>query len=155
MSRRRKKQGKSFQQRQAERKQREQQQLQELDEIVESMAMRYTCSTETARDFAEQCSERLDDLAYDLDCSKIVLDFWSEAPAHATPLIDALRELVAEHERHASALVDLHRRLIELTNDQAIHHHLDQSPGHYQNQLRRRLFTPPELRSGSESGGLS
>lgn len=146
MSRRRKKQGKSFQQRQAERKQREQQDQQELDEIVENMAMTYTCSTGTARDFADRCSDRLDDLEYELDCTRIATDFWSDAPAHTASLVDALRALTIEHQRHAAAIADLHRRLVELANDEAIHHHLDQPPGHYKNQLRLRLFTPPEQR---------
>jgi hypothetical protein len=146
MSRRRKKEGKSFQQRQAERKQREQQQHQELDEIVEDMAMRYTCSTATARDFADRCSDQLDDLEYELDCSRIAMDFWSDAPAHSARLVDALRELVAEHGRHAAVIADLHRRMLELANDEVAHHHLDQSREHYQDQLRLRLFTAPELR---------
>jgi hypothetical protein len=146
MSRRRKKQGKSFQQRQAERKQRERQDDQELHEIVETMAATYTCSTETARDFADRCSDRLDDQEYELDCTNIAIDFWSEAPAHAAPLVDALRELAAEHERHTAAIANLQRRMVELTNDTAIHHHLDQPPGHYRDQLRLRLFTAPEHR---------
>ena len=146
MSRRRKKQGKSFQQRQAERKQREQQDHHELDEIVQNMAATYTCSTETARDFADRCSDRLDDLEYELDCTRIAVDFWSETPDHAAPLVDVLRELAAEHERHAAAIVDLRSRMVELTNNEGIHHHLDQPPEHYQNQLRLRLFTAPEHR---------
>ncbi len=146
MSRRRKKQGKSFQQRQAERKQREQQDEQDLDEIVENMAATYTCSTETARDFADRCSDRLEEQEYEINCSRIAIDFWSEAPAHAAPLLDALRQLAAEHERHAAAIADLQHRMTELTNTEAIHHHLDQPPGHYQNQLRLRLFTAPEQR---------
>jgi hypothetical protein len=146
MSRRRKKQGKSFQQRQAERKQRERQDEQEVDEIVENMAATYTCSTETARDFADRCSDRLQDQEYEIDCTRIAIDFWSEAPAHAAPLLDALRELAAEQERHDAAIADLRRRMAELANNEAIHHHLDRSPSHYQNQLRLHLFTAPEQR---------
>jgi hypothetical protein len=145
MSRRRKKQGKSFQQRQAERKQHGQQREPSLEDVLAEMAAKYTCSTETARDFAGQCSDRLEDLEYDLDCSRIARDFWSDAPAHTAPLADALRELTAEHERHAEVLADLHRRLIELTNDDTVHHHLD-PPGHYRDQLRLRLFPDPEQR---------
>jgi hypothetical protein len=70
----------------------------------------------------------------------------ARAPSHAAPLVDALRELAAEHERHAAAIADLHHRMVELTNNEEIHHHLDQPPGHYQNQLRLRLFTAPEHR---------
>lgn len=143
MSRRRKKQGKSFQQRQTERKQRERQDEQELDDIVDNLAMTYACSTETARDFASRCGDRLDDLDYDLDFVRIAVDFWAAAPAHAAPLTDALRELAAEHERHAAAITDLRHRMIALTNNEAIHHHLDQPPEYYQNQLRLRLFTAP------------
>ncbi|HEU4731381.1 MAG TPA: hypothetical protein VFT22_25985 [Kofleriaceae bacterium] len=146
MSRRRKKQGKSFQQRQAERKQRERQGEQELDEIVGNMAATYTCSTETARDFADRCSDRLEDQEYEIDCTRTAIDFWSEAAAHAAPLLDALRELAAEQERHDAVIADLQRRMTELANNEAIHHHLDQPPTHYQNQLRLRLFTAPEQR---------
>lgn len=144
MSRRRKKPGKSFQQRQTERKQRAQGDDQELDEIVTNMATTYTCSTEIARDFADRCGDRLEDLDFDLDCNQIALDFWAEAPTHAAPLVDALRALAAEHQRHAATIADLRDRLVELTNNQAVHHHLDRSPEHYQNQLRIRLFTTPE-----------
>src|SRR5262245_36930271 len=112
MSRRRKTQGKSSQQRQAARKQRERQQQQELDAIVEDMAMVYTCSVETSRDFADRCSDQLDDMEYEIDCNKVALDFWSDAPANAAPLVDALRELAAEQERHAAVIADLHRRMI-------------------------------------------
>jgi hypothetical protein len=151
MSRRRKKQGKSFQQRQVERKEREQEQQRELDEIVEDMAMRYTCALETARDFADRCSDQLDDLEYELDCSKIAIDFWSNAPAHTSALVDALRELAAEQERHAAVIADLHRRMIELATNEAVHHHLeDEPPEYYHDQLRLRLFTAPELRPAED-----
>ena len=146
MSRRRKKQGKSFQQRQAERKQRERQDAEELDDVVDAMATTFTCSTETARDFADRCGDRLDDLGYELDCSRVALDFWSDAPPHLAPLVAGLRELIAEHERHAAVLADLRRRMTEIANDESVHHHLDQEPGHYHDQLRLRLFTSPEHR---------
>jgi len=35
--------------------------------------------------------------------------------------------------------------MIELTNNEAVHHHLD-PPGHYRDQLRLRLFPDPEQR---------
>jgi hypothetical protein len=146
MSRRRKKQGKSFQQRKVERTQRDQQRQQEIDAIIGDMATRYTCSMETARDFADRCSDQLDEMEYELDCTRVAIDFWSDAPPHAAPLVDALRELVAEHERHAAVIVDLHRRMSELTTDEAVHHHLDEPPEYYENELRLRLFTPPEFR---------
>ena len=146
MSRRRKKQGKSFQQRQVEREQREEQQQRELDEIVGDMAMRYTCALETARDFADRCSDQLDDMEYELDCSRLAIDFWSDAPAHTAPLVNALRELAAEHERHGAVIADLHRRMIEIASNEAVHHHLDEeSREYYEDQLRLRLFTAPEL----------
>jgi hypothetical protein len=146
MSRRRKKQGKSFQQRKGERNQREQQRQRELDAIVEDLATRYTCSVETARDFADRCSDQLDDMEYELDCTRVAVDFWSDAPSHTAPLVEALRELVAEHERHAAAIAALHGRMSELASDEAVHHHLDEPPEYYEDELRLRLFTPPELR---------
>jgi hypothetical protein len=132
------------------RKQLEHQQQRELDEIVQDMAMRYTCATETARDFADRCSDQLDDLEYELDCSRIAIDFWSEAPAHTALLVNALRELAAEYERHAAVVADLHRRMSELANSEAVQHHLEKSPEHYQDELRLRLFTAPELRPAQD-----
>lgn len=140
MTRRRKQQGKTFQQRQTERKLRAQHNKQELDTIVEDMAAIFACSLEAARDFADQCNNRLDDLDYDLACGRTALDFWADAPSHAAPLVEALRELVAERERHAAVLVELRQRLRELTRNDAVHHHLVLPAEHYQNQIRIRLF---------------
>jgi hypothetical protein len=146
MARRRKQQGKTFQQRQTERKLREQDKKQELDTMVEDMAATFTCSVEVARDFADQCNNRLDDLDYDLACGRTALDFWADAPSHAAPLVEALRELMAERERHAAALVELRKRLLALTSNDAVHHHLSLPAEHYQNQIRLRLFPEPEPR---------
>jgi hypothetical protein len=147
MSKRRKKQGKTFQQRQTERKLRDQQERLERDTVVEDMAAKYSCSTETARDFAHQCGDHLDEFEYYFDCASVALDFWSEAPtAKAKPVVDALRELAAELERHHSVIDDLHGRLIQLANDASVHEHLEQPAEHYQQQLRLRLFPDPDPR---------
>jgi hypothetical protein len=132
---------KTFQQRQTESRQRDAQDR----VVVEDMASKFTCSNAIARDFAEQCEERIADLDFDLICSRLALDFWSEPPEPARPLIDALRELEAERQRHFDALTRLGERLRELTGGDVAHHHLALPGTHYQQKIRDRLFPDLEL----------
>ncbi len=140
MSRRRNKRIKTFQQRQTERQQRQQEEQQELDILLREMASNYRCSTKLARDLAVQCFKRLEDLAFDMDCSRAALDFWSPEPRGAAPVVGVFRDLVAEHERHADTITDLHHRLIAFSRDPAVHQDLGLPVSYYQNQLRLRLF---------------
>ena len=140
MSRRRNKRIKTFQQRQTERQQRQQETQQELDILLREMASNYRCSTRLARDLAVQCFTRLEDLAFDMDCSRAALDFWSPEPSSAAPVVGVFRDLVVEHERHADMIAELHDRLIAFSKDPAVHQDLGLPVSYYKNQLRLRLF---------------
>jgi hypothetical protein len=135
---------KTFQQRQTESRQRDAKDR----AVVEDMASHFTCSNAIARDFAGQCEERLADLDFDLICSKLALDFWSDAPEPARPVVDALRELEAERQRHFDALTHLEKRLRDLTKGDVAHHHLALPNTHYQEKIRDRLFPGLELTAG-------
>jgi len=132
-------QAKTFQQRQAEK----QQAAARDREIVEDMASKYSCSNGVAHDFAGQCEERIDDLDFDLLCSELALDFWAAPPAAAQPVIDLLRELADERQRHQAALTALRERLLETTRSEAVHLHLELPIDHYRQQVRERLFPDP------------
>jgi hypothetical protein len=135
---------KTFQQRQTERRLAE-----ERDRaIVEDMAKKYTCSNSIAHDFAGQCEERLDDLDFDLLCSKMALDFWADPPEAAKPVVDLLRELEAERRRYRDVLTGLRERLLELTKSEPAHHHLPLPIAHYQQQVRDLLFGDPDPAAG-------
>jgi len=143
MAQRKKSDAPTFQQRQTERRQADARDR----AIVEDMASKYTCSNSIAHDFVGQCDERLEDLEFDLLCSKLALDFWADPPAAARPVVDVLRELEAERRRHADALTALSDRLRDLTREPA-HHHLDLPIEHYQRQVRDQLFPDLELPAG-------
>jgi hypothetical protein len=143
MARQHSKTVKTFQQRQTERRQREDQ---ETTDLVEEMAARYSCSVGIARDFAEQCTLRLDDIDFDLACNQLALDFWSSPPEPAQPVVEILREIAVERQRHAEALTSLRDRLTQLSDDRATHHHLPLPREHYQRQIRDRLYPDPDPR---------
>jgi hypothetical protein len=140
MGRHRNKHHRTFQQRQTERRQHEEQKQLAFDTALEDMAVKYCCSRAISREFTNQCLSRLEELEFDLKCSRVALEFWS-APTHiATPVSEVFRNLVAEHERHASMLVELNRRLTEITENAALHQHLPLPIGHYENRLRVHLL---------------
>ena len=85
--------------------------------VVESIASKFSCSHRVADDFADQCEERICDLDFDLIYSKLALDFWADPPEAARPVVEALRELEAEHQRYMVALGQLRERLLELTRE--------------------------------------
>lgn len=114
---------------------------QELAALVQGIAAKYTCSIEVARDFAGQCESRLEDLAFDLDSLSLALEFWSSAPPHLQPVVDLLRELAAEHQRHEQALTRLRVGLDLLADSDAAHEHLEPIE-RYQLTIRQRLFAP-------------
>lgn len=154
---RRKKQNKThvktFQQRQTEQQHR-QRELNQEQAIVEDMAAKFSCSNGIARDFAGQCEERLASLDFDLLCSTLALDFWASPPEGARPVVDALRELAAERQRHRDALARLRDRLLGFTRSDATHQHLALPIEHYRQQVRQALFPDPAPSAGPDLRGI-
>jgi len=73
----------------------------------------------------------------------------TEQQRHPTrPVVDALRELAAERQRHFDALTRLEERLRELTKGNVEHHHLALPSTHYQQKIRDRIFPDLELTAG-------
>lgn len=137
MSRRRKKQDQSFQQRKTHQKR-------QLDEQVESTAAAFACSTELARHFTARCDEKINEAHCEVDRVRVALRFWREAPDQAAPLVNVLRELEDAHERHAAALTDLRIKMLTLTQNEPIN--IDRPPD-YQNAIRFEILyvLPPPL----------
>ena len=144
---------KTFQQRQTERRHR-QREVEQEQAIVEDMASKFSCSNGVARDFAGQCEERLVDLDFDLLCSQLALGFWASPPERARPVVDILRELTDERQRHRDVLARLRERLLDFTRSEATHHHLDRPIEHYRQQVRQRLFPDPLPPPGPELRGI-
>jgi hypothetical protein len=130
---------KTFQQRQTERH------LADAQDraIVEDMAKKYTCTNSIAHDCAGQCHDRITDVDFDLICNRLALDFWADPPEAARPVVEVLRELEAERQRHLAALTQLQERFLVFTRTNPIHEHLPLPSEHYQAQVRDRLF--PDL----------
>jgi hypothetical protein len=114
---------------------RKQQQEQKMDDVVQDTAARFTCSTETADDFAFHCHDRAADLDLDLTFARLAYEIWQDKPQPS--LVAALADLVAEEQRHHDALVELGRRFDALVSEQG-HHHLD-PPESYRPLIRQRL----------------
>ena len=108
--------------------------------VVEDMASRFTCSNSIAGDFAGQCAERINDLEFDLLCSRISLDFWEAQPETEHSVAEVLRDLDAEGQRHLRALVRLRERLLALSTSAAPNQHLKLPIEHCREQVRLRLF---------------
>ncbi|HWO20045.1 MAG TPA: hypothetical protein VNO30_14765 [Kofleriaceae bacterium] len=111
--------------------------------IIEPIASNFFCSHMLAHDFADQCEVRLDDLDFDLRCGSLALELWATSPKHVRPVLDALHELTEERERHRDVLVRLRERLLDLSDREAVHHHLDYSPEDLRQQVRRALSPDP------------
>ncbi len=94
------------------------------DEWTKGLALRFSCATETAREFADQSYSELEDLDDCLVISRFARDVWHERAAEH-PRASLLHEYVAEHERHTAALRALEGRLVAVTRDPAAHHHFD------------------------------
>lgn len=130
-------QGKTFQQRQTERRL-----LDDAEDraLVEDMAAKYTCSNSVARDFVDQCDLRLAGVGFDLVCSTMALDFWASPPPAVQHLVDLLRELAEERQRHQAALISLRDRLLDITRRRDVHHHLALPIEHYRHIVRQRVL---------------
>jgi hypothetical protein len=141
MSRRTHKPNKS-QRQAAERRKQEQAASQIVAEIRET-AERFTCTSEVALTFAEQCAERLDETAYDLEQSRVALEIWAAARTsdNVKKVVELLSELAAEHERHLRTMASLGARLDEYAA-RDIHEHLEPIQP-FAELVYRRLFLAP------------
>jgi hypothetical protein len=114
-----------------------QQQDSEFDDFVQDTAARFTCSTETAADFAFHCQSRGTDLDVDLELARLAQEIWQDKsqPSLAT----ALADLANEEQRHRDALVALGQRFDSLANEQS-HQHLDPVED-YRVLIRQRILS--------------
>jgi hypothetical protein len=64
----------------------------------------------------------------------------------AHPVVDVLRELADERQRHRDALASFRDRLLDRSRSAATHQHLDLPIEHYRQQVRQRLFQIPNPR---------
>lgn len=107
------------------------------EDVVKDTAAVFTCSTETASDFAGQCDRRRDDIEVDLVFSGLALEIWKRS-GRSEQLTAILEDLVAEQRRNLEVIAALERRFIELQVANG-HDHLD-PPEHYRHFVRQWLF---------------
>jgi hypothetical protein len=126
----------------ANERRKEKQAAEELATAVEDTTSRFTCTTGVAEDFADQCEQRIYDLEFDLVCTRLALEMWGPVPSvTARPVVELLREVLAERERHHQALMQLGQRLDEYAQ-RDIHEHLEPMEK-YAELVFKRLFEPP------------
>lgn len=112
-------------------------------DVVADTAARFTCSVETAQDFAYQCDERCEGLDCDLAFNRVAHEIWAGREGPTQPLAEALAELLAERQRHFEALTALGERFAALARVEE-HHHLD-PPEAYRDLIRQRVFDEPPV----------
>jgi hypothetical protein len=120
-----------------ERRDGEQHQDSDFDDFVQDTAARFTCSTETAADFAFHCQSRGTDLDVDLALARLAQEIWQDKSQAS--LVAALADLASEEQRHRDALVALGQRFDALANEQN-HQHLD-PPEDYRLLIRQRILS--------------
>lgn len=126
----------------AKERRKEKQLADDVASAVEDTASRFTCTTGVAQDFADQCEQRIEDIEFDLVCTRLALEMWSSVPSEtARPVVELLREVLAERERHQQALIRLGERLDECAQ-RGIHEHLEPME-QYAELVYKRLFEPP------------
>lgn len=127
----------------ARRKQRHQRRQQNSD-VAKDTAGIFTCDFETARDFANQCEERSEDLDFDIAFSKLAYDIWLPHADRASHLATALAEFLSEKQRHLDAISAFRRRFADIAAQTSpdTHQHLEPLDP-YLNLVRERLFPDP------------
>lgn len=110
---------------------------------IHETAERFTCTSDVALTLAEDCAERIEELAYDLERSRLAVGIWTTAPAsdNVKRVIALISEVAAEQERHLRAIASLGQRLDEYAALE-IHEHLDPIES-VAELVYRRLFLAP------------
>lgn len=123
----------------AERRRRKKLQDSDFDNLVQDTAARFSCSTEIANDFADQCQSRAEDLEFDIIFTRLANEIWQDKSE--APLLALCDDLLAEAQRHREVIIELGRRFRALAAEER-HHHLD-PPHALRPLIRQRLFPEP------------
>ena len=126
----------------------EQRQRQEEQAVVHHIAGAFTSDVSIAREFADQCSDRLEVLGSDVECGQLAVELWDGRPE---PVVELLRQIAAEWERHSEVMEDLFYRFCEIANSGAEPVRLGGAIDHYREIVRRRLFEPPPATPETEA----
>jgi hypothetical protein len=109
------------------------------DELVADTASVFTCASNTARDFNEQCIDGKEGVEIDLVFNRLAHALWLDKPG-IEALATALDLYAKERQRHLDALTELGVRFAALTNDPNLtHQHLD-PPEAYYDFIRQRII---------------
>jgi hypothetical protein len=126
---------------------REAREARERDDLIVDTAATFTCSFETAHDFACQCSRTIDELETDVVFNRLAYEIWSGHPERMPELTAALADCLAERERHLTQLHQLEERFNAIATTD-VHNHLEPIED-YRKLVRERIFpdvTPPSDR---------
>jgi DNA repair ATPase RecN len=127
--------------RKAEKRQ-QKRELRERDQtanVIQDTAARFTCSTEVASDFADQCASALEDLDCDLAFNRVAHEIWAARPGAGQQIAEALADFMSERERHAQALTALQQRFTALRDLGPQHEHIEPI-AEYRELIRARLY---------------
>ncbi len=84
------------------------------EQVVREVAATYTCSSQMTHDFVHQLDENIDDLALNIDYTRLALTMWRGRPGHVEKITTVLAELLAARERHRAEVADFRKRLADL-----------------------------------------
>jgi hypothetical protein len=107
------------------------------------------CSAETAMEFIDSCVNRLEDIESEMGLGLLASRLWSEH-AQDAELAGVLQELVAEQERHMTAIGRFALRFKAIA-DQG-HRHLPMGAVDPQ-EVYEALFSPPDA-DGEDAGDV-
>lgn len=112
---------------------------------IHETAQRFTCRSDVALTFAEDCAQRMEELAYDFERSRLAVEIWTTAPGpdNVKRVVAQLSEVAAEQERHLRAIASLVERLDEYAALE-VHEHLDPIEPIAELVYRRLYVAPPE-----------
>jgi len=123
---------------------RKRQQTREADKfntMLKEIAEAFSCSTEIATDFADQCELNRDNLEADLAFSDLALAVWQGRPG-VEDLVAALVELRETRQRHLDVMAAFVSRFRHLAATDKAHVHLD-SDAISPDLVHRMVFPDP------------
>lgn len=123
---------------------RKRQQSREADKfniMLKEIAEAFSCSSEIATDFADQCELNRDNLEADLAFSDLALTVWLGRPG-VEDLVAALVELRETRQRYLDVMADFVRRFRHLAATDEAHVHLD-SDAINPDLVHRMVFPDP------------
>ena len=106
-------------------KSREERDLKQLSEIVTKTTHVFTCPTDVTIELAELCNDAVESAVLFQNAASLAREVWAPVGTDlARPIAEAATEMLAEYERHTTAMLALRDRFAALA-DSDNHEHLE------------------------------